>query len=185
MLKKFIPQKFTVKMLCQLALLIALEIVLNRFLSIRTPIVKIGFSFVPIIVCAIAFGPVWAASVYVVADLLGTFIEGNIPIVGLTVSYLFVGLVYGLFLYKQDSQSFKNNVSIFVKIIISAAIHQFFFGLVVNTYWLWIAGYASGGTYWATMFTRAWQCIGMFVVIIVLTPFLLKLVSILRKAKLV
>lgn len=35
------------------ALLLAMEIVLSRFLSIKTPILKISFAFIPIMLCAI------------------------------------------------------------------------------------------------------------------------------------
>ena len=55
----------------QVAALIAIEIVLSRFCSIATPIVKIGFGFVPIAVCGMLYGPVWAGVAGGAADLLG------------------------------------------------------------------------------------------------------------------
>ena len=39
--------------LAQVALLIALSIILSRFCSISTPIVKIGFSYLPIVITAV------------------------------------------------------------------------------------------------------------------------------------
>ena len=41
-----------VRKITTIALLIAVEILLSRFLSIATPIVKIGFSFLPIAMIA-------------------------------------------------------------------------------------------------------------------------------------
>jgi riboflavin transporter FmnP len=46
-------------------MLVAMEIVLNRFVSIKTPFLKIGLSFVPVVMGAMLYGPVggaeWAA----------------------------------------------------------------------------------------------------------------------------
>ena len=57
-----------------LALLIALEVVLTRFLSINLPIVRIGFGFLPVAIAAILFGPLWAGIGYAVGDLIGMLI---------------------------------------------------------------------------------------------------------------
>ena len=56
-------KRISVRTITYLALLVALEIVLNRFCSINTMGLKIGFSFVPIVVAANLFGPVPAAAV--------------------------------------------------------------------------------------------------------------------------
>ena len=55
--------KFNTRTLTSLALLTALEIVLSRFLSINAWNIKIGFSFVPIVVAALLFGPLEAGIV--------------------------------------------------------------------------------------------------------------------------
>ena len=52
-----------VKKLTTLAMLTAIEIVLSRFLSINAWNIKIGFSFVPIVVAAILYGPIAAGIV--------------------------------------------------------------------------------------------------------------------------
>ena len=44
-----------IKRIAYLAILVALEIVLNRFCSINTMGLKIGFSFVPIVIAATLF----------------------------------------------------------------------------------------------------------------------------------
>ena len=62
------------KFICFAAILVAIEIVLNRFLSINTPGLKIGFSFVPIVIAAILFGPVKAGVIYALADLIGAIL---------------------------------------------------------------------------------------------------------------
>ena len=43
------------------ALLIALDVILTRFLSIQTQSLRIGFGFLPVAVAGIAYGPFWGA----------------------------------------------------------------------------------------------------------------------------
>ncbi len=52
-----------------MAFLIAMEIILTRFCSINTPILRIGFGFLPVAMMGIMFGPVWAAAGYAIGDL--------------------------------------------------------------------------------------------------------------------
>ena len=57
-----------------LAMLTAAEIVLNRFLSINTWNMKIGFSFVPVVIAAVLLGPAYAAIVGALGDFLGAIL---------------------------------------------------------------------------------------------------------------
>ena len=88
--------KFDVKKLIQISLLIAIEVVLTRFCSIQTPIVRIGFGFLPIAIIAMMYGPLSAGIAYAIGDLLGMvlFPSGSF-FPGLT------GVVYGVFLYNK------------------------------------------------------------------------------------
>ena len=65
---------FSTKMIVTLALLLAIEIVLSRFLSIQTSITRIGFGFVPLVIAGVLFGPVAAAIVAVLGDVLGALL---------------------------------------------------------------------------------------------------------------
>lgn len=56
-------RKINTRTIVYLGVLTALEIVLNRFLSINAWNIKIGFNFVPIAVAAILFGPIPAGIV--------------------------------------------------------------------------------------------------------------------------
>ena len=88
------------------AMLIAIEIVLSRFLSISTPIVKIGFDFAPMALAGILFGPWYGCAVGFLADFLGAnmfpigpYWPGFTLVAGLT------GFTYGLLLHhKADAQ---------------------------------------------------------------------------------
>ena len=85
------------KLVCLSAMLIAVEVVLNRFLSINTMGLKIGFSFVPIVIAAMLFGGVRAGIIYALADLIGALLFPIGPYFpGFTVSAFLMGLIYGL-----------------------------------------------------------------------------------------
>ena len=60
-----------ITMIITIAFLIALEIILTRFLSINTPILRMGFGFLPVAMCAILYGPLWAGAAYAIGDILG------------------------------------------------------------------------------------------------------------------
>ena len=64
-------KKFDVKKLIQISLLIAIEVILTRFCSINTPIVRIGFGFLPIAIIAMMYGPLSAGISYAIGDILG------------------------------------------------------------------------------------------------------------------
>lgn len=86
------------------ALLVAIEIVLSRFCSIATPIVKIGFGFVPIAVCGMLFGPAWAGVAGGLADFVGAIlfpIGTYFP--GFTVSAILTGVIFGLLLRRENA----------------------------------------------------------------------------------
>ena len=52
------------------ALLLTLEIVFARFLSIKTPFLVISFSFVPIILASIWLGPKYTVLIAGIADII-------------------------------------------------------------------------------------------------------------------
>ena len=93
-------KKLTTKALAQVAMLIALEIIFTRFLSIQTPIVRIGFGFLPIAIIAILHGPLMAGVGYAIGDLIGFSLFGTgVFFPGFTFSAFLTGVIFGLFLY--------------------------------------------------------------------------------------
>ena len=96
--------KLTVKKLTVMALMVALEIILHRFLSIQTPIVQLHFGFLPVAIVAMLYGPIYAAVTWGVADFLGMLIAptgGGSWFPGFTISLILSGLLFGLLLYKR------------------------------------------------------------------------------------
>ena len=54
------------------AILIALEVILTRFVGISTPMLRISFGFLPMVIVAMYYGPIWGGGAYALADILGT-----------------------------------------------------------------------------------------------------------------
>ena len=138
--------KFNTRTIVYLAVLVALEIVLNRFLSINTPVVKIGFAFVPIAVAGMLFGPIPAAIVAALADLLGAvlFPTGTI-FLGITLTAFLKGICWGLFLYKKQS---------ILNIVLAVLVDQIVLSYFLNSFWLSIL---MGTPYASLLATRIVQ----------------------------
>ena len=89
--------KTKLRWLSSCAMLVALEIVLNRFCSINTAGLKIGFSFIPPMLAAMLYGPATSALVYALSDFLGALLFPIGPYhPGFTVCAAGMGLMLGL-----------------------------------------------------------------------------------------
>ena len=90
------------------AMMLALRVVLGIFTNFTLaimPFVKIGFSFIPIVITAYLFGPVCAGIVSGAGDILSIIISNPTafsinPL--LTLCYVFEGVIYGVALYKSE-----------------------------------------------------------------------------------
>lgn len=140
--------KFNTKTLTIMSLLIALEIVLSRFLSISAWNMKIGFSFVPVVIAAILLGPLQAGLVGALSDFIGAIlfpIGAYFP--GFTLTTFLTGAVFGLFLHKQ--QDLK-------RILTAVLVNQFVLSLFLNTLWISVL---YGTPYVPLLATRVVQCL--------------------------
>ena len=162
------------KMICFSAMLIAIEIVLNRFLSINTLGLKIGFSFVPIVIAAILFGPVVAGVVYGAADLLGAILFPIGPYFpGFTICAVLMGMTYGVFLYKKEKVGFFKNI------LPPILINCIGVGLFINT--IWVSILYGSKTYWGWFIYRIPEYLVLVPVSALLIPAILKLAKQLKK----
>jgi len=117
------------KTIAFVGLLVSMEIIFTRFLSFQTPIIRIGFGFIPIAFSAILFGPVIGGLTAVIADIIGMMIfPKGAYFPGFTLSAFLTGAIYGLFLY-------RNPVTI-VNIAKSVLLITIFVDLGLNTLWL-------------------------------------------------
>ena len=140
--------RFSTRTLTTLAVLVAIEIVLSRFLSFNTWNMKIGFGFVPVVVAAILYGPVEAGITAALADFIGAIlfpIGTYFP--GFTLTAFLTGAVFGLFLHKEQR---------WPGILASVGINQFVLSLFLNTLWISVL---YGSPYGPLLATRVIQCV--------------------------
>lgn len=133
------------------AMLLALLIVLSRFLSIKTPILVISLSFVPIMMSAIWLGPKYSLAIAALGDLIGAILfpfGAYFP--GYTLSQLLTGLIYGLFLYKKPGQEVSDGKFI-IKLIVSSVLVLGLIGVLLTSLWVHIT---AGKSYVAVMAGR-------------------------------
>ena len=117
------------------AVLLALLIVLSRFLSIKTPIMKISFGFVPTMLCAIWLGPKWTLLLNVLGDIIGaTFFPTGPYFVGYTISTAVAGFIYGIILYKKEKDSY-NDLQFVIRLTISTVLVAVIVNMGLNTLW--------------------------------------------------
>lgn len=126
-------ESFSVARLCRLAVLTALQIVLARFVSINTMGLRIGFSFVPVMLAAYLYGPVSAGLVSCLADLLGALLFPSGPFhPGFTCMAFAMGAVSGLLLDMER----KNDIRYWIAAVASVVINNLVIGLLINTVWV-------------------------------------------------
>lgn len=161
--------RFSTRTLTSMALLIALEIVLSRFLSISAWNTKIGFAFVPVAIAAILLGPLYAGIVGALADFLGAIlfpIGTYFP--GFTLTAFLMGLCYGLFLYRSQS---------FPRILGAVAVHQLILSLLLNTLWISLL---YGSPFVPLLVSRLPQCAILAAVQLVVIPLIARLLPRIR-----
>ncbi len=118
------------------ALLLALLIILSRFVSIKTPIVKISFAFVPTMLCAIWLGPKWTVLINVLGDLIGaTLFPSGAFFIGYTITTAVSGLLYGLLLYKKEEDTYTEKQFI-IRVILASILVTVIANMGLNTLWL-------------------------------------------------
>jgi len=159
--------------LCVCAMLTAAEIVLNRFLSINTHALKIGFSFVPPMLAAMLYGPASASVVWALADFIGALLFPIGPYhPGFTAVNACMGVCLGLALYRREKASLP-------RLLIPILINCLVFGLGINTYW--ISTLYGSKTYWGHFLYRLPEYAVMIPVQLAVAPALLKLSVLLRR----
>lgn len=136
-----------------LALMVAANVVLSRFLSISLWNLKIGFAFLPVVLTAILYGPVAGGLVGALGDFVGATlfpIAAYFP--GFTVTAFLVGAIYGIFLHKK--QDLKG-------ILLAVLLTELIGSLLLNSFWISLM---FGAPFVSLLAPRAMQACGMGVV---------------------
>ncbi len=139
--------RIPVRTIVYLGVLTALEIVLSRFLSLNAWNLKIGFSFVPVALAGMLFGPLGGGIVGALGDFLGAVLFPIGPYFpGFTLTAFLTGAVFGLFLHKERTA---------LPVLGAVAINQLLLSLLLNSLWISIL---YGSPYWPLLGTRVVQC---------------------------
>lgn len=135
-------KRMDTKILTQAGFLVAISIVLTRFLAIMVPVaglpssLRLSFGEVPLMVSGLLFGPLVGGISGLAADLIGVVVLPQGPYFpGFTISSILWGVLsgfFGVYLKKQG----KDNPFSFRKIFISVAILFLIISVGLNTYWL-------------------------------------------------
>ena len=137
-----------IQMMIRMALLVALEVVLSRWLSFNAAQYKIGFAFVPLAIAAVLYGPMGGMTVGGISDLLGATLFPSGPFhPGFTLSTVLKGLVFGLLLREKGIESSK-------RIAFAVAFNGVAISLALNTLWI---HQLYGTPYWILLGGRAVQ----------------------------
>ena len=151
--------KISAKSVSMIGIMVAMEVILARF-SIHTWNLKIGFTFLPIAVAAILYGPVAGGFVGAIGDVVSAVlfpVGAYFP--GFTLTAYLTGAV--------------------PNIILSVLVVQVLISQLLNTYWI---SFLYGSPYWALFATRIYQTAAMTVVQIVsLILVVKKLVPVLKR----
>jgi len=152
------------------ALMIALEIILNRFVGITTDTIHVGIDFLPIAAAGMLYGPLWAGMAYAIGDLLGAaiFPYGAVnPMI--TVTLALAGVTYGLVFYRHDlSGSRIIWRTVIASLIIAIPIKLFLTSLAFSIFY--------GTPYTAVLVTRIPTCAILLAAQMIIIPMIYKLV---------
>lgn len=133
------------------AVLLALLVVLSRFLSIKTPLMKISFAFVPTMLCATWLGPKWTILLNLLGDLIGATLFPTGPFfIGYTVSTVVSAFIYGIFLYQKTEKSLSQK-QLIARAIIATLLVAVIVNMGLNTLWTSIT---AGKAFWPLLGTR-------------------------------
>ena len=139
-------KKINTKLVVTVGLLVAIHIILSRFLSINAWNIKIGFAFVPVFIAAWLYGPVPAARGGGLGDFLGAILFPIGPYCpGFTLSCALTGVIFGVLLHKEQTLP---------RIVCAVVLNQFGVSLLLTSLWISIL---YGSPYQALLVTRVVQ----------------------------
>lgn len=163
--------KMSVRSVSVIGFLVAAEIILARF-SIHTWNIKIGFSFVPIVVAAIFYGPAAGGLVAAIGDVISAIlfpVGAYFP--GFTLTAFLTGVVFGW--------CFRRKVTV-LNVVAAVFIVQGLISQFLNTYWI---SFLYKSPYWPLFTARIFQTAAMSAVQIIGILLLEKnLMPVLRKS---
>ena len=154
-----------------MAMLVAIQVILSRWLSINLWNLKIGFAFVPIAMAGMLLGPMGAGLTGAVADVIGaTLFPSGTFFPGFTLTAFITAFGYGFFLQKK-----QNMPNILGAVLFSEIVGT----ILLNTLWISIL---YGTPFLPVMIPRVGQAVGMGIVEVIVIKLLAKSIPQLKKS---
>ena len=133
--KKTLP--FSTRNLVMMAALVAIQIILARFFSIQTDTLRVSFESIPVILAGMWLGPLCGAIVAVVADILGTIIQGyGAWFPPLVLGPLSLGILSGVstkYIFRSSLAETRDTWKVAATVAVVGILNSFLFGLIGST----------------------------------------------------
>ena len=129
---------FSTRNLILMAALVAMQIILARFLSIQaSEILRISFESVPIILAGMWLGPLSGAVVALIADILGTVLSGyGIWFPPIALGPVLVGVISGLstkYIFRSDLSATRDSWKVVLTVVAAGIVNSFLIGAFTTT----------------------------------------------------
>lgn len=135
--KKTLHDTFSTRNLVMMAALVAIQIILARFFSIQTDTLRVSFESIPVILAGMWLGPLCGAIVAVVADILGTIIQGyGAWFPPLVLGPLSVGILSGVstkYIFRSSLAETRDTWKVAATVAVVGILNSFLFGLIGST----------------------------------------------------
>jgi len=141
-------KSFSVTAITVTAMLIACQVVLGNLLQVPMLGKQYNFGFVPIALAGALMGPVPAAIVGGLGDLIGAHLfPAGAYFPGFTLTNILVGVVCGFVLYRRRVRWWRCALAVLISL---PGVNLF-----LNSLWLNLLAYVPGRGYWAWVTVRA------------------------------
>ncbi len=128
-------QKNILVRLTSTALLTAVAVVANRFLSINLPSMSIGVTFVPLMLCGMLFGPLWGGVCGALTDFIGATLFPFGPYFpGFTAVAFLSGVLFGL--CGKAAEKIKGNLRFILSAAVIIIVKEIICSLLLNSLWI-------------------------------------------------
>ena len=138
-----------------MALLVAIQIILARYLSIQSETFRISFETIPLALAGMWLGPLSGIIVAFVADLLGTLLSGiGVPFMPLSLGPMFFAWFCGVsakYVFRSSLAETRDAWKVLLTTLLAGVLNSLVIGVATFT-WYQIAVMGTEGSFW----TLAW-----------------------------
>ena len=157
--KTSLKKIFSTQNLVMMAALIAMQIILARFLSIQvSDTLRISFESIPVILAGMWLGPIPGAIVAVIADLLGTILSGyGTWFPPLVLGPLSVGILSGVstkYIFRSSLAETRDTWKVAAIVVAVGLLNSFVFGLIGSTLYSCIMVRQDTTVFWILLGTN-------------------------------